>query len=207
MSVLAAELDTLRRIESREVVGTVDAVRGLTLSVRSLPLPIGALVRLEGRTPAETAAGDGPSRGEIVGFDGDRAVVMLLAGRAGIAPGWRAVGEQTAQTVQVGESLLGRVIDGLGCPLDDRPLPAETVARPLVPPRVNPMSRRVIGQPLPTGIRAVDALLTLGKGQRVGVFAGPGVGKSSRDLMWHSVAAITRYSPATSMSRPSIASR
>lgn len=179
MSLLSPQLETLRRIEPREVVGTVDSVRGLTLTVRSLPLPVGALVRLEGRNTAETAASGGAARGEVIGFNGGRTLVMLLDGRAGIAPGWRAIGEQAAQTVQVGGSLLGRVIDGFGMPLDGGSIPVETVARPLSPPRLNPLSRRVIERPLPTGIRAIDALLTMGRGQRLGVFAGPGVGKSS----------------------------
>ncbi|MEM6562514.1 MAG: FliI/YscN family ATPase, partial [Planctomycetota bacterium] len=81
--------------------------------------------------------------------------------------------------VRTGPGLLGRVIDGFGRPIDDLgPLPAGD-ARPLDPPRTNPLARVPIRKPLATGVRAIDTLLTCGRGQRVGLFAGPGVGKST----------------------------
>ena len=161
-------------LEPRAVRGTVAAVRGLRLLVRDLPLPIGALVRLE-------AAGGGgrPVRGEVVGFEDDRALVMLFGSAAGVGPGTGVLGEQSQQTVGVGADLLGRVIDGLGRPLDEGPPVTVTSTRPLTPRPVSALERRSIVEPLPTGVRVVDGLLTLGKGQRIGVFSGPGVGKST----------------------------
>jgi flagellum-specific ATP synthase len=178
VSVLGASIETLRRIESREVVGAVASVRGLSLLVEDLPLPVGALVRIEGR-PGAVLERDQPMRGEVIGFDAGRAVVMLFDANDGIAPGMRVVGEQSAQTVPVGRSLLGRVIDGLGRPIDGGPRLTETVPRPLVAPPTSPLERKRIGEPLPTGIRVVDGMVTIGKGQRVGVFSGPGIGKST----------------------------
>ena len=82
----------------------------------------------------------------------------------------------TGRTVAVGNSLRGRVIDGLGRPIDGgRPL-SDVVARSIDPPPTGAMCRRRINQPLPTGIRVIDAMITVGKGQRVGIFSGPGIG-------------------------------
>ena len=182
MEVMRAQFETLDRLQSREIVGSVSAVRGLSVLVDDLPVPVGALVRLErprGRLSGPHAATDAEVRGEVIGFDGPRSVVMLFGANDGIAPGTMVVGEQTAQTVQVGRSLLGRVIDGLARPIDGGRRPLGTVARPLNPAPTSALQRRSINEPLPTGVRAIDAMVTVGKGQRVGIFSGPGVGKST----------------------------
>jgi flagellum-specific ATP synthase len=176
VTVLEQPLQTLRRLRTQEVIGTVVAVRGLSVLVEQLPLPVGSLVRLE---PANRAGRDDVVRGEVVGFDGPRSVVMLYGTSAGVAPGTAASGEQSAQTVQVGTSLLGRVLNGLGRPIDGGRIPVDTVARPLDPAPTSALRRRRIDEPLATGVRAIDGLLTLGKGQRIGIFSGPGVGKST----------------------------
>ena len=171
MTVLGPQIDTLERVQPREVIGAVHAVRGLSILVDGLALPVGAVVRVAGMVPAV--------RGEIVGFDGPHAVVMLFDHGDGLAPGARVVGEQSAPTVQVGRSLLGRVIDGRGRPIDDGPPLFDTVPRAVNVAPTSPLVRRGIGEPLVTGIRSIDAMTTLGKGQRVGIFSGPGVGKST----------------------------
>jgi flagellum-specific ATP synthase len=176
VTVLAQPLQTLRRLRTQEVIGTVVAVRGLSVLTEQLPLPVGSLVRLE---PANGPTRDDVVRGEVVGFEGPRSVVMLFGSSAGVAPGTIAVGEQSAQTVQVGTCLLGRVLDGMGQVIDGGRQPVETVARPLNPPPTSALRRRRIDEPLPSGVRAIDGLLTLGKGQRIGIFSGPGVGKST----------------------------
>jgi flagellum-specific ATP synthase len=178
MTVLGPSIETLRRIESREVRGSVAAVRGLSVLVDDLPLPIGALVRVEPRSSSR-AATDRGIRGEVIGFDGAQSIVMLFDDGGGIAPGSRVLGEQTAQTVQVGRSLLGRILDGLGRPIDDGPPLHDTVARALHPPPTGALRRRRITEPLPTGVKAIDAMLTVGRGQRLGIYSGPGVGKST----------------------------
>lgn len=179
MTIFEAEFDTLRRLQPMEITGSVVAVRGLSILARDIPLPVGSLVRLEPARVSATQSQDALSRGEVVGFEGKHSIVMLLGNSAGIGPGSRVVSEQTAPTVQVGRRLLGRVIDGFGLPIDGRPMVAETVPRPLDPSPTSALVRRRIEEPLPTGVRAIDAMLTIGKGQRIGIFSGPGVGKST----------------------------
>jgi len=164
MTILAPHLDTLRQLQPRQVAGTVVAVRGLTILVEDLSLPVGTLVRI---TPAGRAAAatEPPTRGEVVGFDGKRTIVMLFGASHGIAPGAVVIGQQSAQTVQVGRCMLGRIIDALGQPMDDGPPLADTIPVPLNPPPLSAMQRQRVTEPLPTGVRAVDSMITLGKGQ------------------------------------------
>ena len=178
MTVLGPQIEALRQIQSRQITGSVAAVRGLSILVEDLPLPIGSLVSVERGTHVPNAEGRSV-RGEVVGFEGSRSIVMLFGPSHGVAPESVVMGEQAAQTVQVGSGLLGRVINGLGRPIDNKPPPADTVARSLHAAPTCALSRRRIDEPIPTGVRAVDAMMTLGKGQRVGVFSGPGVGKST----------------------------
>jgi len=174
MTVLTAEIEALETIQPRRIVGSVGSVHGMRVLVDDLPLPIGALVHIgDGRNAGSTVLG------EIVGFEGPHAIVMLFGANHGLAADVPVIGEQSAQTVQVGGRLLGRVINGLGQPIDDGPPLAECIARPLHPAPTSALKRRRITEPLPTGVRAVDALLTLGKGQRIGVFSAAGVGKST----------------------------
>ncbi|MCE2882042.1 MAG: FliI/YscN family ATPase [Planctomycetaceae bacterium] len=170
---LAAIPYALKSVEPREIVGTVRAVKGLVLTVEQLPLPVGSLVKVM------VANRDEPPRGEVVGFDGTRALVMLLAEADGVASGVRVVGEQPFATVGVSEAWLGRVVDALGRPIDGKGPIAPGTPQPLWPSRTSPLSRGVVRDPLPTGVRAIDSMLTIGKGQRMGIFAGPGVGKST----------------------------
>ena len=119
------------------------------------------------------------SLGEVIGFDGAHAIVMMLSSTGGIRSGDAVEGLHAQQTVGVGPSMLGRVIDGLGRPIDGHgPLHALT-PRAIDPEPISPMRRGRVTKPLATGVRALDLMTTLGRGQRLGVFAGPGVGKST----------------------------
>ncbi len=169
---LASIRSAVRAIEPREVVGTVRAVKGLVLSVEQLPLPVGSLVRID--VPGREAP-----RGEVVGFDGTRALVMLLSEASGVASGVQVVGEKPYATVGVSDQWLGRVVDALGRPIDGKSPIAPGSPQPLWPERTSPLARGVVRDALPTGVRAIDSMLTIGKGQRMGIFAGPGVGKST----------------------------
>ncbi len=174
MTVLSAQIETLRSFQPMRVSGTVAALRGLTLLVDDLPLPVGSLVSVgsdDGLRPR--------TQGEIVGFNREHAIVMLLGQTNGIRSGDRVFGEQAAQTAQVGALMLGRVVDGLGRPIDAKGPIHDTVARPLSPPPISALRRSRITQPMHTGVRAMDLMTTLGRGQRIGIFAGPGVGKST----------------------------
>ena len=122
--------------------------------------------------------GEPPLEAEIVGFRGDVALMMPMGDLYGIEQGCPVSTQHQAARAGVGKAMLGRVLDGMGRPLDGGPPPAFDEMMPLVAEPINPMKRQVIDTPMWLGIRAIDTLITCGKGQRVGVFAGSGVGKS-----------------------------
>lgn len=177
------------------LTGRVVALRGLTVLVRDLPMPVGSLVmvRRDGLGPVSlhdfperaiggsvgTGGSGAEGLGEIVGFDGRHSIVMMLAGTSGIRSGDRVTGLHPMQTVGVGDSMLGRVINGLGRPIDGKGPIDGTSPRPIDPDPLGPLARRAISEPIRTGVRAMDLFTSVGRGQRMGVFAGPGVGKST----------------------------
>lgn len=185
MTGLTAEIEAVRAAQPCRVTGRVSSLRGMSLLVADLPMPVGSLVRIEsgwgGSADARTPDGHhgGALLGEVVGFDGASAIVMLLGGSGGVRSGDRAVGLHAMQTVGVGEGMLGRVIDGLGRPIDGRGGFGRVAQRPIDPAPLSPMVRGRVREAIPTGVRALDLMTTLGKGQRLGIFAGPGVGKST----------------------------
>lgn len=174
MAVLAEQIEMLGQSAPLELRGSVAEVRGLALRVNDLPAPVGSMVRITGKR-----GGGEPIDGEVIGFDDQQTIILPLGPTAGIRRGDRVVAMQFAQYVRVGESLLGRVLDGMGRPIDGRGPLLDTVARPLRPQPIDPLQRPLIDEPLATGVRAIDALVSVGRGQRVGVFSAPGVGKST----------------------------
>lgn len=176
MTVLAGAIDAVRHAQPMRVEGVVAALRGLTVMVDELPLPVGSLVSIGA---GGSGAGQGCSLGEIVGFTREQAIVMLLGQTGGIRAGDVVTGLEVRQTARVGPGLLGRAVDGMARPLDGLGIVHDVRARPVSPDPIRAMDRRRITQPLLTGIRAVDLMTPLGKGQRMGIFAGPGVGKST----------------------------
>ncbi len=175
MTVLAAQIASVSRAQPIRIVGRVSGLRGLTVHTQDLPLPAGSMVAID--SPA--AMSDGPLLGEVVGFAGRDTIVMTLGSTTGIRAGDTVTGLQTAQTVDVGDGLLGRCIDGLGRPIDSLGPLLETSPREIDPRPIGAMRRRRIDTPLLTSIRAIDLMTTIGRGQRMGIFAGPGVGKST----------------------------
>jgi flagellum-specific ATP synthase len=154
------------------VAGRVTRVIGLTVEARGVTAPVGELCRVARR------AGP-PLLAEVVGFSEGRALLMPLGDLVGVAPGdyIRTTGQPVR--IRVGGGLLGRVIGPLGEPLDGQgPLGAEAEVGVLGQPPPA-MSRRPIRAPLATGVRVLDGVLTCGQGQRLGIFAGSGVGKST----------------------------
>jgi len=166
-------LDRLRRAEPLPVSGRVVRTIGAVIESRGPRARIGELCELlshpEGRVvPAE-----------VVGFRDGNLLTVALDATDGVRAGDRIVSRGQTPTVPVGPALLGRVIDGLGRPLDGLG-PIETTERyPLHAPPINPMSREPIVAPLGTGVRTIDALLTAGRGQRLGLFGSAGAGKST----------------------------
>ncbi|MBS0196845.1 MAG: FliI/YscN family ATPase [Planctomycetes bacterium] len=172
--MLAHAFESARLALPLRIVGRVAALRGLTVLVDDLPLPVGSLVRI-----GRDGGAAGAMFGEVVGFTREHAAVMVLGQTSGIRPGDEVVGEETAQTAAVGPALLGRVVDGLGSPIDGLGPVPEMVRRPISPEPLQALKRRRITDQLVTGIRALDLMTPVGLGQRLGVFAGPGVGKST----------------------------
>jgi flagellum-specific ATP synthase len=171
--ILGHEIETIRLSQPMRITGRVEALRGLTIIVQGLPIPVGSLVMIESGTAGKALPG------EVVGFDGRATTVMTLGQTAGVRPGDLVRGEQPAPTVPVSKRMLGRVIDAMGEPIDGLGVIRMSARGLLSPEPASPMSRRRIDQRLVTGVRAIDCFTTLGKGQRIGVFAGPGVGKST----------------------------
>jgi flagellum-specific ATP synthase len=151
--------------------GSVMETVGMTVSVADFPAPVGAVVRIE-------RDGDAVADGEVVGFRDGLTVVYLLSAPAGVRRGNRVRLARTSSFLRIGKSLLGRVIDSRGRCIDGRPDPllTERVERDRLPP--SPIERPRIREPLATGVQAIDAMLSCGRGQRLGIFAGSGVGKS-----------------------------
>ncbi len=170
------DIDELRsRLSQTPVLrpqGKVISVTGLGIRVAMPGARIGDVIQIE-RHSGE------PVDAEIVGFDSGHAIAVPLGMLAGVGPDELVRGTGAPLAVRAGLELLGHVVNGLGRPLDGRELPAglQTVPVDRAPPPA--LSRRRINMPMATGIRAIDGLLTLGVGQRVGLFAGSGVGKSS----------------------------
>ncbi len=144
---------------------------GLTLEAEGLQLPVGGRCRVVSMAGAEVEA-------EVVGFSGERVYLMPVGSISGMTPSARVIPTQHSREVLVGEGLLGRVLDGTGRPLDGRgPLACEERVS-LDGRSINPLARNPIREPLDVGVRAINGLLTVGRGQRMGLFAGSGVGKS-----------------------------
>jgi flagellum-specific ATP synthase len=163
---------SLQRIVPFRVSGKVRSIRGTTVVVDGLPVPVGSLVRIMRRNQASLNA-------EVIGFDGGKTILAPLDGLDGVGQGDLVELYQTYRSVKVCPEILGRVLDATGVPMDDGPeLPFGTrVPCDAVP--VPALSRPPIDRILPTQVRAIDAFLTIGYGQRVGIFAGSGVGKST----------------------------
>lgn len=150
--------------------GRVIAVRGVTVRVTLPGVRLGDVVTIRRRGE--------PLLAEIVAFDGGEAVAVALGDLAGVGPDDRVEGGSGALEVKFRRDLVGRVLDAGGEPLDGLPLGAPERVVPLHRPPPGPLARGLIERPLVTGVRAIDGLLTLGRGQRIGLFAGAGVGKS-----------------------------
>lgn len=152
------------------VAGKLTRVVGLTLEAIGCRAAVGSLCRIETL--------DGYLEAEIVGFAGDKLYLMPSEQLKGVIPGAKVTPISDEHGIPVGMALLGRVIDGVGEPLDSLgPILTADSAR-LVNRRLNPLARKPIHQPMDVGVRAINAMLTVGQGQRMGLFAGSGVGKS-----------------------------
>ncbi len=164
-------LTQLETVMPCELIGSVVKTEGTIVSASSLPAPIGASVEIERQ-------GAGAIQGEVIGFQEERTLVYPFGETTGIRRGAQVKMIQSTRFVEIGQKLMGRVVDAHGKLVDQgSPVtrPDRTPMHRTPPPAV---SRPRIDAPIRTGIRAIDGLLTCGRGQRMGIFAGSGVGKS-----------------------------
>jgi len=167
-----AYLNRLRHVDLVKVNGRVTQVIGLVMESVGPNCSMGEVCLVKSRQ------GEVVCRSEVVGFRNGRVLSMVLGDASNISPGSEIIATGRPLSVQVGPELLGRILDGLGQPLDGKGALAAQETRSIYNTPPNPLRRRRITEPIATGIRSIDALLTVGKGQRVGIFAGSGVGKS-----------------------------
>jgi flagellum-specific ATP synthase len=153
--------------------GTIQRITGLIIESQGPLASVGDLCHIRPRD------GGPPVKVEVVGFNGTNLLSMALGGLQGIKAGDLIEVVLREQQIPVSDAYLGRVIDGLGAPLDGLGPILATDARPLRREPPSPLERIPISQPFQTGVRAIDGLLTCGRGQRVGIFAGSGTGKST----------------------------
>ncbi|MEZ4502244.1 MAG: FliI/YscN family ATPase [Dehalococcoidia bacterium] len=164
--------ERLRYVNPIRVRGRVSQVVGLLVEVEGISGQLGEQCRIE-RAEGEAVLA------EIVGFRDQRTLVMPFGDLRGVQSGARVTTDGGVFSVPVGEELLGRVIDGLGRPIDGLGPLGGAYRQPLGASTPHVLQRQTIQEPLTTGVRAIDGVLTCGKGQRIGVFAGSGVGKST----------------------------
>lgn len=170
----------LNKIPRIRQYGRLTRATGLVMEAKGLVMPLGSTCLIErtiGKTVEEVES-------EVVGFNGSQMLLMPLQEVEGLTPGARVYAqsipgrEGEGRQLPLGDALLGRVLDGSGDPLDGLPAPDTSYRAPLITPPINPLQRTPITDVLDVGVRAINALLTVGRGQRMGLFAGSGVGKS-----------------------------
>lgn len=160
------------QIQPLGIRGKVDRIIGLTAAVVGLPAPLGSVCQINRE--------NGPSLdAEVIGFDGDETLLLPLGDLVGVRRGNVVTLKSSLQGVRVGEQLLGRVLNARGEFIDGLPAPVLPQRVSLQSTPISPLNRPRIEDPLGTGVRAIDGFLTCGKGQRLGIFAGSGVGKST----------------------------
>jgi flagellum-specific ATP synthase len=181
-SVPVITLDSLQTLTTTRLHPTLsrDPIRrfghiiragGDILHAAGLRAPIGASCLI--------ATANGATQGEIIGFEAGHLLIMAEQGTAGILPGARFEIQNAALSPLMGDALLGRVLNARGTPLDGQPPPHVTTPWPLAGTAINPLTRARIDQPFDSGITTINALATLGRGMRTGLFAGSGVGKTT----------------------------
>jgi len=171
MSLLSAQLEAVSQSMPFRVVGQVLGISGLTIEAGELALPIGALCQIH-------SFGGKKSKAEVIGFAQDKTLLMPLSPVSGVARGDRIENISAAPRIWCSPQLLGRVLNGFGQPIDGKGPLVCAESRRLDNKAPLALDRANIRQPIATGLRCIDALHTCGLGQRMGIFAGPGVGKS-----------------------------
>jgi flagellum-specific ATP synthase len=192
--LLAGTAEMAGHAQPLAVHGRLIRAAGLVLEATGLRLPVGAICRVDGGGNGEAGAVEA----EVVGFGNDRLFLMPTGQVTGLSPGarvtpieapvrkpvlgghthaWRRTTDRMRH-LPIGEGLLGRVVDACGVPIDRGPALSDVQSEPIQRRPISAMDREPVRVPLDTGVRAINAMLTVGRGQRLGLFAGTGVGKS-----------------------------
>ncbi|HZG84400.1 flagellar protein export ATPase FliI [Paenibacillus sp.] len=166
-------VEALRSVDPIRINGKVTQVIGLTVESEGPDVKLGDVCLIH---PGKGAP---PVKAEVVGFRNNKVILMPLGELTAIGPGCDVVGTGKPLAVKAGHELLGKVLDGLGLPMDGSSLPLRMTEVPANNAPIPPLKRPRVLEPLSVGVRCIDGLLTIGKGQRVGIFAGSGVGKST----------------------------
>jgi flagellum-specific ATP synthase len=164
-----------RIIDETDVIkfsGKVERIVGLTIESMGPAVRYGDLCRIKTGESQYLYA-------EVVGFNRNRVILMPIGDMKGVVPGAEVYAVGTSLTVPVGKELLGRILSGVGKPLDGKGQIFSPEKYPVEGRESNPLDRKVITEPLSVGVRAIDGLITVGRGQRIGIFSGSGVGKST----------------------------
>jgi flagellum-specific ATP synthase len=170
--ILRRYINGLNELETMRETGEVVEVAGLLVESNGPAAGIGDFCEIR-------SAGGGSVRSQVIGFRNGRVLSMPLEETGGVQLGDTIVARRGAGRVAVGQELIGRVLDGFGRPIDGGPELAAIRSHDLYQPPPGPLEREHITQPLATGIRVIDSLLPVGLGQRIGIFGGSGVGKST----------------------------
>ena len=156
-----------------EYTGKVSKIVGLTIESDGPEANIGELCKIHAQRGRKIISS------EVVGFKDSKVLLMPLGEMSGIGPGSTVVATGDFLSIGVGKGLIGRVVDGMGTPIDDKGMIEEEGFYPVNNKPPHPLQRNRIKDPLPLGVKTIDGLLTVGKGLRIGIFAGSGVGKST----------------------------
>ena len=167
-------IDAVDECASIKLTGKVTQVVGLVIESQGPPVSVGELCYVQSKIP-----GVSPIPAEVVGFREGSVMLMPVGEMQGIGPGCEVVAAQKMLQVKVGDELLGRVLDGLGNPMDGKGPILSKEEYPLQAAPPHPLERPRIHESLYVGVRAIDGLITMGDGQRIGIMAGSGVGKST----------------------------
>lgn len=169
---VSRHLQRLASIEPAPIAGRITRVSGLVVESTGPMASVGDVCEIHLRDGRRLQA-------EVVGFKDRLLVSVPLGDTAGVCPGDRIIARGATMRIPAGPALLGRVIDGLGHPIDGHGAVLTGASAALRPAAMNPLARATVTEPIGTGVRVIDGLLTVGRGQRIGVFGGSGVGKST----------------------------
>ncbi len=164
-------MDTLNSLQPIQLAGKVVKVAGIVAEGHGPGLSVGSLCSVKDSQGLDVQA-------EVIGFKDKRVIIMPFGEMRGIKPGSRIVDISKKPTVPVGKAYLGRVIDGLGRPIDGKGLIRGAKEYPVYGNTLNPLKRKIISDAIDVGVRSINSLITMGKGQRIAIMSGSGVGKS-----------------------------